>query len=103
MTLMGTLRPECVPARRARACLVDVAAAMRVKRCRAVRAHDLQILDAVVVADAVDVVEDQRQTPSAPNLTLAAEFALRGLETGLVQPLLQLAARERRPLNENLR
>jgi hypothetical protein len=32
---------------------------MGVQRCRAVRAHDAQVLEAVIVADAVDVIEDQ--------------------------------------------
>jgi len=38
----------------------QVSAAVRVQRGGAVRTHDAQILDAMIIADAIDVVEDQR-------------------------------------------
>ena len=47
-------------------------AAVRLERRGAVRADDAQVLEPVVIRNAVDVVEDQRERPSAPALTLAA-------------------------------
>jgi hypothetical protein len=50
---------------------------VRLQRCGAVRADDPEVVEAIVVTDAVDVIEDQRQAASAPHLTLAAQLALR--------------------------
>src|SRR5918996_4128475 len=75
--------------------------AMRLQRRRAIRAHDAEILEAVVVGDAVDVVEDHAHDVSAPHLALSAEFADRLLETCVVQPLLEVIARKRRVLDED--
>jgi hypothetical protein len=75
---------------------------MRLEGRRAVRAHDPKVLDPVVVSDPVDVVEDQRHSPSGPKLALSAELAYRCLETGPEQPLLQLPAREGRSFDQDL-
>jgi hypothetical protein len=75
---------------------------MRVERRGAVRAHDAQVLDPVVIADAVHVIEDQGHSAPAPHLALAAQLALARFEARAVQPLLQMAARERRALDEDL-
>jgi hypothetical protein len=75
---------------------------MRLQRRGAVRAHDAQVLDPVVVTDAVDVIQDQGHSASAPHLALAAELALTHLQPRLVEPLLQMATRERRAGDEDL-
>ncbi len=69
-----------------------LARAVRVERRRAVRAEDPQVLEPVVVADAVDVVEDQRHPAAAPLLVLAAELAALRPEAGVEEPLLELGA-----------
>jgi hypothetical protein len=38
---------------------MDVAPAMRVQSRRAVRADDAEVLETMIVADAVDVIQDQ--------------------------------------------
>jgi len=53
---------------------------MRVEGRCTVRANDLQILDSVVVSDAVDVIDDHRHTPASPVLVLAAKLASRFLQ-----------------------
>jgi hypothetical protein len=68
---------------------------MCLKRCGAVRADDPEVLETIVVADAVDVVEDQRQTSAIPCFVLAAEFADRALDTLVVEPLLEVAPAKR--------
>jgi hypothetical protein len=45
-----------------------LATAVGIEDRRAVRAHDPEVLQTVVVADAVDVVEDQTHGPAAPEL-----------------------------------
>jgi len=51
----------------------------------AVRAHDAEIFEPVVVTDAVDVVEDHGDSCPAPSLALAAQFANRLLEPILIE------------------
>jgi hypothetical protein len=58
---------------------------MRVQGRRAVRTHDLQILDPIVITDPIYVVEDHGHAPSAPVLVLSALLALRLLQTLLKQ------------------
>jgi len=102
VALLRSRRCELGAARRALTVSVDVPPAVCLERRSAVRAHDAQVLDPIVVADAVDVIEDQRHASPAPHLTLAAELALTRLEARLVEPLLQMATRERRALDEDL-
>lgn len=47
-----------------------LATTVRLQRCVAVRAHDPQILETVVVPDAVDVIQDERHAAALPLLTL---------------------------------
>jgi hypothetical protein len=54
---------------------------MGVQGCRAVRTNHLQVLQAVVVGDAVDVVEDHGHASAPPKLALTAQFTDRLLET----------------------
>lgn len=75
--------------------------AMSLERGRAVRAEDPEVLDPVVIADAIDVVEDQSHRPAAPLRALATVLADRGLETGVVKAPLQVTSREGRPLDED--
>jgi hypothetical protein len=75
---------------------------MGVERRVAVRADDPQVLDPVVMAVAVDVVEDQRHAMSLPDLVLAAQLAPALLEPFAVEPLLQRAAAVRGPGHEDL-
>ena len=83
----GTPDPRATPV---------LAPAMRVERRRAVRADDPEVLEPVVVGDAVDVVEDQRHPPPVPLLALPAELARARLEPVVVEPLLELPALVRR-------
>jgi hypothetical protein len=46
--------------------------AMRVKRRRTVRADDPQVLEAVVVSDAVYMIKDQSHPSLAPDFALTA-------------------------------
>jgi hypothetical protein len=78
VALVVAVGPELTPAHHARARdPVDpvLAPAVSVERGGAVRADDLQVLQPVVVADPVDVVDDQRHQPATPLLALAAELA----------------------------
>ena len=70
----------------------EVAAAVRPESRVAVRADDLEVLEAVVVGPAVDVVKDERHLAAAPVLSLAAELAATLLQAGLVQALLEMAS-----------
>jgi hypothetical protein len=47
---------------------------MRVERGGAVGTDDSEILEPVIVSDAVYVVEDQGHLPTAPNVRLAAKL-----------------------------
>jgi hypothetical protein len=48
--------------------------AMRIQRCRAVGADDLQVFKPIVRRNPVDVVKDQRHPATTPFLTLPADF-----------------------------
>ena len=74
--------------RRARA--AQGLATVGVQRRGAVRAHDPQVLEAVVGRLAVDVVEDERHPLAAPQLALAAELAGALLEALAVQAALEV-------------
>jgi hypothetical protein len=74
--------------------LIDrvLAATMSVQGRGAVRADDLQVLQTVVVADAADVIEDERHSSAVPLLTLSAELVpplglaeRAGIEVGLLR------------------
>jgi hypothetical protein len=75
---------------------------MRVERRRAVRAHDLEVLEPIVRGHAVDVVEDQRHAAPAPPLVLTAELAAPLLEAFGEQALLERPAAVLRPGDEDL-
>ena len=62
------------------------------KSGRTVRAHDAQILDAMIVTNAIDVVEDQCHRSVTPNLALTTQLA-----TPLFQPRLEEALLEVSP------
>jgi hypothetical protein len=74
----------------------------RLESRRAVRADDAQVLKAVVVSDAVDVIEDERDRAPAPRTALTAELADRAFHAGLVEPLLEVTAAVRRAFDEDL-
>jgi hypothetical protein len=61
------------------------------RRC-AVRADDLQILQPVVIWNAIDVVKDQRHRPALPVFVLATLLTAPLLEALREEPLLQLAS-----------
>jgi hypothetical protein len=69
-------------------CLV-LAAAVRIEAGRAVRAQDPQILQPVVVAYAVDVIEDQADPAALPVLTLPTELTTPGLQALGIEPPLE--------------
>src|SRR5436305_5632676 len=79
----------------------EVLAAMRVECCGAVRADDLEILDAVVCRVAVDVVENQRHPLSVPELADATQLAARNLEAFFVEAPFQGSAVEGGVLDQN--
>src|SRR5665648_400743 len=59
------------------------------QRRRAVRTDDLQVLQTMVIANAVDVIEDQRHPLPSPDLGLPADLASALLDSFGVEPLLQ--------------
>ena len=76
----------------ARFCLEPVlSTAMRVESGGAVRADDAQVLDPVVVAHTVNVVEDEADRAPVPVFVLPTELAAPLLEPGRVEPPLQTA------------
>jgi hypothetical protein len=75
---------------------------MRIECRRAVGTHDSQVFKPVVVADPVDVVDDQRHSATAPHLVLTAHFAAARFQPVLVQPILQFAAGVGRAFDEYL-
>ena len=79
----------------------NVASAVRVERGGAVRAHDSQVLEAVVASVAVDVVEDQGHPAASPKLALATQLAPRLLQPFLIQAFLQMPAIECRVLDHD--
>ncbi len=102
VALLGSNCLELSSARRARSPAAHVAAAMRLKRRCAIRADDLEVLEAIGVTDSIDVIEDQRDALSAPELVLTAQLAATRLEAFCVEALLELSAREGRPSDEDL-
>jgi hypothetical protein len=66
------------------------ATAMRIEGRSAVRANDPQVLQAVVIGDSIDVIEDQRHRPSPPVFALAAHLAASLLQIFEIKSLLQL-------------
>jgi hypothetical protein len=66
--------------------------AMRIERCCAIWTHDLKILDAIVVRNAVDVIEDQGHRTAPPKFVLATLLTPPRLQTLLEQTQLQLGA-----------
>jgi hypothetical protein len=73
-----------------------------VQRGGAVGAEDPQVLEAVVVRDAVDVIDDQRHALAPPKLTLAALLAAALLEPLAEETLLEVLAAVRRVADEDL-
>src|SRR5262249_10188387 len=87
VAMLAAARNEELPAVRAPALReLVLPTTMRVQRRGTVRANDPQVLDAVVVWHAVDVVEDQGHARPVPVLVLTTELAATRLQTGLVQP-----------------
>lgn len=65
-------------------------------------ANNPEILEAIVVADAVGVVEDQRHRCPVPLLPLTAKLALAPLDSFRVKAPLEVASRVRRALDQDL-
>jgi hypothetical protein len=68
----------------------------------AVWTEDAQVLDAVVVRDAVDVIEDQGHPTAPPHFSLTTELAPPLLETSRVQAILQMVSAIGRVLHQYL-
>ena len=82
--MLSVLDPELTAASQAVAGEGDhpaVASAVRVESRGTVRAHHAEVLESMVVADPIHVVEDQPHGTAAPDLPLPADFA-----DGLLQP-----------------
>jgi hypothetical protein len=62
---------------------------MRVQRRIAVRAQEAEVLEAIVVPYAVDVVEDQPHAQASPHLALPTHLASKLLEPRFDEPALQ--------------
>ena len=103
VAMCRVFRPELRPTVQART-ISDfdrvLAAAVRFECRCAVGTYDSEVLESVVVADPIDVVDDQRHPAAAPHLVLTAQFATARLQSRLVQPILQLAARVRGSFDE---
>jgi hypothetical protein len=67
----------------------------------AVGTENAQILEPMVVGHAVDVIEDQRHSPAAPDLFLAAFLAPPLLHPLAEEALFQLTARVSRALDHD--
>lgn len=75
VALLRTAGTECFATVFAGSVMVladEVLSAMGLKCCCAIRADDPQVLETVVSAVAIDVIEDQSHLPSLPFLTLPA-------------------------------
>ena len=79
-----------------------LATAMCVERGGAVGTDDPQVLQSVVVAHAVGVIEDEPHRLAMPQLALTAQLADGTLDTGFIQPGLEVAARVRGATDEDL-
>ena len=91
-------RPELCPASVTTARLDRpraVAPTVGIERGIAVRAHDPQVLEPVVIANAVDVVKDKAHRTPHPLFALAAQLAHRLLEAFLQEAALQMPAADR--------
>jgi hypothetical protein len=96
------LTGELIAARGANPDLSCVPPAVGVERRGAIRADDPKVLEPVIVAPPVDVIEDQRHAPPLPFLSLTAQLAPPCLEPLREETLLELDPREGRPLDEDL-
>src|SRR5207247_1763104 len=83
-------------------CALILTPAVRVERRVAVRAQDPEVLEAIVVPDAVGVVEDKRHPLPSPLLALATELALSLLDALGEEASLEAAALIGRTLDEDL-
>src|SRR3954452_20060969 len=79
-----------------------LAPAMRVQRRIAVRAQEAEVLEAIVVPHAVDVVENQPHAHAAPHLALPTHLAPKLLEARFDEPALQPLALVSGSLHEDL-
>jgi hypothetical protein len=63
--------------------------AVSIKSGGAVRTNNPEVFKAIVVSDPVDVIENQADPATVPDLVLTTELALSLLQTGVVQALLE--------------
>lgn len=89
MSLSMRFRLKCLTADGALSRKQDVPPAMCIQCGRTVRAHDPEILQAIVGCHPVDVIEDERHPAAVPHLILAAELASALLELFRVETLLE--------------
>jgi hypothetical protein len=90
ITLLERARHEDRTASHACAFTWQVPSTVCVESGCTVRTHDAKVLDAVVIRDPVDVVEDERHSMSAPDPTLTTELALFSLQALSEKALLQV-------------
>ena len=93
MALLAIRRPKARAARRTRLQRAYVLPAVGIERRGAIRAHDLQVLQAVVIGHAIDVIEDQREPAAPPDLVLSAELTTPDLQARIEETLLQRPSR----------
>ncbi len=103
--MAAVLRPKFRAAMRARAhrrYQLALPPAMRIERSGAVGTNDAQVLESIVVADPVRVVEDESHPPPTPDFALAAYFANRLLDPLVIKAELEIAPRIGRIPNEDV-
>jgi hypothetical protein len=67
---------------------------MRLQRRCAIRTNNSQVLEAIVVPDAVDVIKDERHATAVPVVVLSTELADRLLDALVIEALLEVAPAE---------
>jgi hypothetical protein len=105
VALTGSVRDKCLSAPLTPLVgtgLTPLSSTVRIQRSSTVRTRDSEVLEAIVVRDAVDVVEDHPQRTTTPHRTLATKLANGSLEFRLIQASLELHPREAGVFDENL-
>jgi glycine/D-amino acid oxidase-like deaminating enzyme len=76
-------------------------ATVRIERRGAVRTHDAQVLESIVVGHTIGVIENQRHFATAPSFVLAAQLARPDLQALLEQAILEVRPRVGRALDQD--
>lgn len=91
--MLPVLRDELLPtplARSSGSVLLVFPPAMRIERRRAIGADNPEILDPIVVGNAIDVIEDQCHPATTPAFALTAHLAPAPLQPPFEQSMLDV-------------